>query len=109
MEINEEFFTVMESDQEDHFAFRIDQGEYKDVIFKLGNVKVEENDDQSGASCTYDYNALRSNFLHTVEQLDNDSKFGKLVGEVLNFMLTTSVKDTMDGIDRTHDTAELSQ
>ena len=54
MEINENFFTVMESEQEDHFAFRIDEGDYKDVIFKIGNVKLEEEGDESGAACTFD-------------------------------------------------------
>lgn len=109
MEINENFFTVMESEQEDHFAFRIDEGDYKDVIFKIGNVKLEEEGDQSGAACTFDYNALRPNETYTIEQLDKDTDFGTIVGEVLNFMLTTSIQDAMNGINGTHNTAELSQ
>jgi hypothetical protein len=109
MTVNEKFFTVMESEGEDYFAFKINEGTYEDVIFRIGNVRLEETGDGSGAACNFDYNALYAPSSHAVELLDKSLEFGTIVGEVLNFMLTTSIKDAMNGIDGTNNTAELSQ
>ena len=35
-------FTVMESNSEDFYAFRIDTGPYKDVIFRFGKVSGKD-------------------------------------------------------------------
>ena len=63
-------FTVMESNSEDFYAFRIDTGPYKDVIFRFGKVSGKDT-----------------------STFGKDAKFGILAGKVLKHMLETSITD----------------
>ena len=95
MQITDEDFTVMESDEEDFYAVRIDKGMYSGVIFKFGKIDIKENDDGKGAACSFEYNAVYSPENFTLEELDKDTEFGELAGEVLNFLLVSSINSVM--------------
>tara|TARA_E500000178_G_C16678503_1_gene598298 strand:- start:90 stop:398 length:309 start_codon:yes stop_codon:yes gene_type:complete len=87
-------FTIMESDSEEFYAFRIDTGIYKDVIFRFGKVSGKDTSAfGKDAKIDFSFVALKPNEKYSLEELDKDAKFGILAGKVLKHMLETSIDD----------------
>ena len=98
--IKDSDFTIMESDSEEFFAFKLNTGDYEGVIFRFGKVsgkesKIVTRQDPTDAKIDFEYVALVPNEKNTLEELDKDEKFGIIAGQILKHVLETSI-----GLDR---------
>jgi|TARA_B110000977_G_C10923747_1_gene434192 hypothetical protein len=99
--IKDSDFTIMESDSEEFFAFKLNTGEYEGVIFRFGKVsgkesKIVTRQDPADAKIDFEYVALVPNEKNTLEELDKDEKFGIIAGQILKHVLETSIADLVD-------------
>ena len=75
--IKDSDFTIMESDSEEFFAFKLNTGDYEGVIFRFGKVsgkesKIVTRQDPTDAKIDFEYVALVPNEKNTLEELDKD-------------------------------------
>jgi hypothetical protein len=86
LEINDDTFTLMENDEVDYFAVRINEGDFRGVIYRFGKVDVEEKDGQ--AFIHFEFEPLVTNPIYTLEQLDNNPQLEEIAGQILQYMLS---------------------
>ena len=66
------------------FAIELLQGPYKGVMYTYGHINIDEDLGYKGANASFDFNVINADL--TLEQryeYCNDSKLGKIVGQIL--------------------------
>ena len=87
-------YTMVEKEDVDYFGFKIKEGEYKDVVYFYGEVKIEENEEEDNAVLNFNYKIDNGNEQYSIKQLEDSVKFNDLMGDILATILDT--KNTED-------------
>lgn len=76
-------YTLVEKEDLDYYGFKIQEGEYKDVVYYYGEVKIEENTDEDHAVLNFNYQIDKGNEQYSIEELQDSIKFNNLMGDIL--------------------------
>ena len=88
--------------ESDHWAIRIDEGAFKDVIYKYMKVDFLGEDSNGFARVNYNYEIVEDS-KSIVES--NQESFEEYAGKILNAILEESLKE-QDGTNRINDIEE---
>jgi len=91
-------YTMVEKEDVDYFGFKIQQGEYKDVVYFYGEVKIEENEEEDNAVLNFNYKIDNGNEQYSIEQLEDSVKFNDLMGDILATILDTKNTENDKGL-----------
>ena len=80
-------YTIIDMGNDLHF--RINDGHYKDTVIKYSNVQILE--DTGFAKLKFNYHLVRSDTF-TEEDLQNDSKFVTIIGDILQHYILYKAK-----------------
>ena len=80
-------YILVEKEDIDYYGFKIQEGEYKDVIYYYGEVKIEENTDKDQAVLNFNYQIDKGNEKYSIEELQDSIKFNNLMGDILATVL----------------------
>ena len=95
--VTEQTFTMMQTEnEEDGYAIKINEGEFLNVIYTIGSVKIHEEDE--GAKLEFDFTPIKGNIMWSVEKLYGNEKLQELAGQILKYMLEVSVNDAINNI-----------
>ena len=95
--ITEKTFTMMQTqNEEDGYAVKINEGEFLNVIYTIGSVKIHEEDNE--ARLEFDFTPIKGNIMWPVEKLYGNEKLQELAGQILKYMLEVSVNDAINNI-----------
>lgn len=76
-------YTMVEKEDMDYYGFKIEDGEYKDVIYYYGEVKIEEDVENDTAVLNFNYQIDKGNEQYNIEELQDSIKFNNLMGDIL--------------------------
>jgi hypothetical protein len=76
-------YILVEKEDLDYYGFKIQEGEYKDVIYYYGEVKIEENEDEEQAVLNFNYQIDKGNEQYSIKELQDSIKFNDLMGDIL--------------------------
>lgn len=76
-------YTLVEKEDLDYYGFKIHEGEYEDVVYYYGEVKIEENIDEDHAVLNFNYQIDKGNEQYSIEELQDSIKFNNLMGDIL--------------------------
>lgn len=97
MTVTDKTFTMMQTDnEEDGYAVRIDEGQFTNVIYTIGSIKIHEEDDQ--ARLEFDLSPVQGNIAYPIENLYDNKKLEELAGQILKYMLEVSVNDALNNL-----------
>lgn len=88
--------------ESDHWAIRIDEGPFKDVIFKYMSIEFRGEDENGFGLVNYNYEIIEDT-ASLVES--KQESFEEYAGKILNAILEESTKG-QDGTNRIDDTEE---
>jgi len=91
-------YTMVEKEDVDYFGFKIQEGEYKDVVYFYGEVKIEENEEEDNAVLNFNYKIDNGNEQYSIEQLEDSVKFNDLMGDILATILDTKNTENDKGL-----------
>jgi len=74
---------MVEKEDMDYYGFKIEDGEYKDVIYYYGEVKIEEDVENDTAVLNFNYQIDKGNEQYNIEELQDSIKFNNLMGDIL--------------------------
>lgn len=95
--ITEKTFTMMQTqNEEDGYAIKINEGEFLNVIYTIGSVKIHEEDNE--ARLEFDFTPIKGNIMWPVEKLYGNEKLQELAGQILKYMLEVSVNDAINNL-----------
>ena len=95
--VTEKTFTMMQTDnEEDGYAVQINEGQFLNVVYTIGSVKIHEENDE--ARLEFDFTPVRGNIMWPVEKLYENEKLQELAGQILKYMLEVSVNDAINNI-----------
>ena len=80
-------YTIIDMGNDLHF--RIDEGHYKGTTLKYYNVQILE--DEGFAKLKFGYDIVRTDYF-TEEELQNDSKFVTIIGDILQHYILNKAK-----------------
>ena len=80
-------YTMVEKEDVDYFGFKIQEGDYKDVVYFYGEVKIEENEKEDNAVLSFKYKIDKGNEQYSIEELEDSVKFNDLMGDILSTIL----------------------
>ena len=78
---------MVEKEDVDYFGFKIQEGDYKDVVYFYGEVKIEENEKEDNAVLSFKYKIDKGNEQYSIEELEDSVKFNDLMGDILSTIL----------------------
>lgn len=78
-------------------AFKILKGEYKDVVFSIGTIKIGEKLSDGSAKATFDMTPIKQPKKIT-HDLTQDEKFNKITGDILLVVLEDAIKSADERI-----------
>ena len=76
-------YTLVEKEDIDYYGFKIQEGEYKDVIYYYGEVSVKEHTDEDQATISFKFQIDNGNEKYSIEELQDSIKFNNLMGDIL--------------------------
>ena len=76
-------YILVEKEDLDYYGFKIQEGEYKDVIYYYGEVKIEEDTEEDSATLNFNYQIDRGNEQYSIKELQDSIKFNNLIGDIL--------------------------
>ena len=82
--------------EEDGYAIKINEGEFLNVIYTIGSVKIHEEDNE--ARLEFDFTPIKGNIMWPVEKLYGNEKLQELAGQILKYMLEVSVNDAINNL-----------
>jgi|TARA_R110000744_G_scaffold168268_1_gene285894 hypothetical protein len=91
-------YTMVEKEDVDYFGFKIQEGEYKDVVYFYGEVKIEENEEEDNAVLNFNYKIDNGNEQYSIEELEDSVKFNDLMGDILATILDTENTENDKGL-----------
>lgn len=95
--VTEQTFTMMQTEnEEDGYAIKINEGEFLNVIYTIGSIKIHEEGGE--ARLEFDFTPIIGNIMWPVEKLYENEKLQELAGQILKYMLEVSVKDALNNI-----------
>ena len=74
---------TVEREGEDFYALRITEGEYENVIFTIGQVRIIENEDQTDATLKYDFKIDQVPEQYNIKELNDNINFKNTIGNIL--------------------------
>ena len=80
-------YTMVEKEDIDYYGFKIQEGEYEDVIFFFGEVKVSENTEDDQATLSFKFQIDKGNEQYSIEELNQSHEFKTLLGDMLVTLL----------------------
>jgi hypothetical protein len=95
--VTEQTFTMMQTEnEEDGYAIKINEGQFLNVIYTIGSVKIHEEGDE--ARLEFDFTPIKGNIMWPVEKLYENEKLQELAGQILKYMLEVSVNDALNNV-----------
>lgn len=91
-------YTMVEKEDVDYYGFKIQEGEYKDVVYFYGEVKIEENEEEDNAVLNFNYKIDNGNEQYSIKQLEDSVKFNDLMGDILATILDTENTENDKGL-----------
>ena len=91
-------YTMVEKADVDYYAFRVDEGQYEDVVFYYGAVKIEEDVENDQAVVQFDFNVDQGNVEYDAKELEKSTDFRDMLGNIL-----ISILDTESDCEETND------
>ena len=64
-------YKLVEKQNVDYYGFQITEGEYKDVVYYYGEVKIEEDAEADKATLNFNYQIDNGNEKYSIEQLED--------------------------------------
>ena len=83
---------TVEKEGEQFYALRITEGEYENVIFTIGKVGFVENEEQNECTLKYDFKIDKVPESYNIKELNDNSDFKNIVGDILVSLLEESSK-----------------
>jgi hypothetical protein len=80
-------YKLVEKQDIDYYGFKITEGEYKDVVYYYGEVKIEEDTEADNAVLNFNYQIDNGNEQYSIEQLEDSINFNNLMGDILASVL----------------------
>lgn len=80
-------YTMVEKEDVDYYGFKIQDGEYKDVVYFYGEVSIKENADEDQATISFKFQIDKGNKQYSIEELNESSEFKTLIGDILATLL----------------------
>ena len=74
---------MVEKEDVDYYGFKIQEGEYSDVIYYYGEVSITEDEENDEASLKFMFNVDSGNEQYTKEDLNDSVDFKTLIGDIL--------------------------
>lgn len=82
-------YTMVEKEDMDYYGFKLKEGDFKDVIFYYGEVKIEEDEANDQASLNFKFQIDKGNETYNVDELNESEEFKTLIGDILAELLDT--------------------
>lgn len=76
-------YSMVEKEDVDYYGFKIQEGEYSDVIYYYGEVSITEDEENDEASLKFMFNVDSGNEQYTKEDLNDSVDFKTLIGDIL--------------------------
>ena len=94
-------FKLYEVEGQDNWTVQIEDGELEGLLFTFGKLDIQE--DEKGATVKFEYDIVEDNG-HTLTKEQAD----RIIGSVLDKLLTDAMEYTIERNSRNNDTQELS-
>ena len=80
-------YTMVEKEDVDYYGFKIQDGEYKDVVYFYCEVSIKENMDEDQATISFKFQIDKGNKQYSIEELNESTEFKTLIGDILATLL----------------------
>ena len=80
-------YTMVEKEDVDYYGFKIQDGEYKDVVYFYGEVSIKENMEEDQATISFKFQIDKGNKQYSIEELNESTEFKTLIGDILATLL----------------------
>jgi hypothetical protein len=80
-------YKLVEKQNVDFYGFQITEGEYKDVVYYYGEVKIEEVPEEDEAILNFNYQIDNGNEQYSIKELEDSIGFNNLMGDILASVL----------------------
>lgn len=94
-------YKLVEKQDIDFYGFKITEGDFKDVVYYYGEVKIEEDIENDNARLVFDYQIDKGNEMYSIEELQDSVEFNDLMGDILVTILEQ--QNNEDGEELTED------
>lgn len=99
-------YKLVEKQDVDYYGFQITEGEYKDVVYYYGEVKIEEDAEADKATLNFNYQIDNGNEKYSIEQLEDSINFNNLMGDILASVLDKEEDEEKYGEESTKDNTQ---
>ena len=99
-------YKLVEKQNVDYYGFQITEGEYKDVVYYYGEVKIEEDAEADKATLNFNYQIDNGNEKYSIEQLEDSINFNNLMGDILASVLDKEEDEEKYGEESTKDNTQ---
>ena len=99
-------YKLVEKQDVDYYGFQITEGEYKDVVYYYGEVKIEEDTEADRATLNFNYQIDNGNEKYSIEQLEDSINFNNLMGDILASVLDKEEDEEKYGEESTKDNTQ---
>tara|TARA_Y100000114_G_C11632394_1_gene265073 strand:+ start:83 stop:403 length:321 start_codon:yes stop_codon:yes gene_type:complete len=99
-------YKLVEKQDVDYYGFQITEGEYKDVVYYYGEVKIEEDVEADNATLNFNYQIDNGNEKYSIEQLEDSINFNNLMGDILASVLDKEEDEEKYGEESTKDNTQ---
>ena len=79
----EKEYGVTDAEDISHVAIKVKDGIFKDVKFRYGTVKVEEDKENDVCRLNFEFNVEEAPPPYNIQSLENDDTFKKYAGDIL--------------------------
>ena len=90
--ITEHSYTLVEKPGMEFYGVKFNEQPYKDVVIVYGSVSLKENQDTGDATMKFNY-VIEEAADFTEGSLEHSQDFNNYCGDVLKYILTTSLND----------------
>lgn len=91
MKVTSDTYSFVENDfSDDSWHVKINEGDYKDIVYKYGKIQVKELDDEATLSFQYKIVDLPENIIE--EDLQLDTEFMNTLGQILTHIIEDSLE-----------------
>ena len=78
---------MVEKADMDYYGFKLEDGEFEDVVYYYGKVQIKEDEINDQASLNFKFQVDKGNEKYSINELNESVEFKTLIGDILADLL----------------------
>ena len=80
-------YKMVEKADMDYYGFKLEDGEFEDVVYYYGKVQIKEDEINDQASLNFKFQVDKGNEKYSINELNESVEFKTLIGDILADLL----------------------